>query len=373
MRIVFGYILTILLIISIAGCSQNGAPATKGGNPDDSDEDFYKEGEMTSCCTPYCKELTEPECVEERGGAYTGLPCSEVDECNTGCCLPFCKDLKKAECTAEFGYGGDWQDKECKDVEECQEVCCTPFYSLNTKPECEMLGGKAEDKTECEKENIKGTLTIEIYYDNACDCGSSEGYSCRAKNGITERLTATLMPDPNPVKDDLFGGNYGNKKYLKGEGTYTFTGSGEETAVSQGEYTCEVPPPAYDFKIPVIITKTTRDDVTGSKTGEVKMTIQEESDGFHFDLAPDFFFKGTKIRTFLDKGERKSCSNSDEDANTEEMDEDLPVEIDGNLPGEWTSDSLSGTEYFEFYPSTSMRTCGELSKGTITFNFEEME
>lgn len=365
----FSYILIFLLIIFVITGCKKGIPGTKGG--DDTNEDFYKKGEITGCCTPFCTDMIENECTAS-GGASRGAPCSEVDECRMGCCLPFCQDMKQTECTAGAGYGGDWQDKACKDIEECREVCCTPFYEINTKPECEMLGGKAEEASKCETENVQGTLTIEIYYDDACDCGTGEGFSCTTINGITERLTATFMPDPNPEKSD-FMGNYGNIKYLIGEGTYTFSGSGQRTTITKGEYTCEVPPPAYDFKIPIAVTSMTRDDVSGSKTGDVKMTIQEQNDGFHFGLSPDFVFAGTKIRSFVTTGERKSCSDSNEDANTEEMDEDIPVEIDGNLPLDFVSDSLKGAASFELYPTSSMATCEKLTKGTITFNFEKME
>lgn len=364
-----GHILILFFVISIiTGCSQGGVPGTKGG---DQDEDFYKKGEMSSCCTPFCKDMIKSAC-DENGGVYTGLPCSEVDDCKIGCCLPFCQDTTKAECSTSIGYGGDWKDKACKDIEECQKVCCTPYYTLNTKSECEMLGGVAEGKEKCETEKTKGTLTLEINYDDSCSSGEPESSSTTTKNGITERFTATLMPDPNPVKASFIE-NYDNTRYLIGEGTYVMAGSGTRTVVSHGEYTCEMPPPAYDFKIPITVTSIERDDVTANVNGNVKMTIYEQDDGFHFTLYPDFFFKGNKIRTFVTTGEKKSCTDPDENSNTEEMDEDPPVEIDGSLPGAFIADSLKGTASWEIYSPTSVITCGKLAKGTITFDFEKLE
>lgn len=315
--------------------------------------------------------MNQQDCTEDRGGIFTGLPCSEIDECKVGCCLPFCEDTKKVECSVEIGYGGSWQDKACKEVEECEEICCTPFYTLNTKAECEMLGGKAEDKTKCETKNVEGTLTIEIYHDNTCDCGSSEGFSCKQRNGITERLTATFMPDPNPEKFGVFG-DYGNARYLIGEGSYLIAGVGEYITKADGKYTCHLPP-AHDFKIPVIITRTTRDDLSGGKSGNVKMTISEEEDGFHFSIRPDFLTQGTKIRTFINSDERSSCSDPDENADSAEIDEDPVIEVEGSIPYDFVSDSLKGTVDFEAYPSSSYTSCGIINTGTITFNFEEQE
>lgn len=364
MKIGANYFLIFILIFVIAGCAENELPASV-----DSEQTRAASGK--GCCYPFCAELTESDCIP-RGGTYTASPCSMLEGCKTGCCLPFCQSMKQSECSADIGYGGEWREGSCNAIEECNKICCTPFFTLNTETECAMLGGKAEEASKCDVETLKGTLSIGINYDHTCDCGSSETSTCTTKNGITEKLTASFVPDPNPARDDLFG-NYGNKKYLKGEGTYTISGFGESKETTHGEYVCEVPPPAHNFKIPITTTRTTRDEVSGSQTGNVHLIIQEGSDGlYYFYLSPDFPTIGTKIRTMLRTDERKSCSDSSEDANSEEMDEDPPVEIEGNLPLEFSGEALEGTISFESYPP-SMRTCEQLTTGTISFDFENIE
>lgn len=320
----------------------------------------------SGCCTPYCLDLDAKTC-SSKGGVISGTSCTDVEQCKVGCCTPFCQEMSKVKCSEDIGYGGQWFDQKCSSIQECQEQCCLPSREMETSFVCSQKGGTIGSLGDC-----SGSSSIEakITFANHCDCTEGSDYdSCLISNSITKTFTGTFQPETNSQNNDPFGWSDegdSNVYTFKGPGTYSVSGSSEQTKSRVNQIDCGG---AQVTRVPETTTDHTTDKYDTTTSGESILTITKNDK--NYTLKIDSPYKPSKYQQQFERTiTRSPCPGEEkETSSTENINDEHDTE-DTYFSYVFSTNQLSGSiNVNDLYKPQGTFSCpnGEASQGTLSW------